>query len=56
MCLTESKNWTEPMQMNLGKPSPRAAMGMCAVGHYLVIFGGRDMQGRCNDFHVFNTG
>jgi len=44
------------MQMNLGCPTPRAAHGMCAVSKYLVIFGGRDCDGRKNDLHIFNTG
>ena len=42
--------------MNLDTPTPRAALGMCAVDNKLVIFGGRDTEGRRNDLHVFDTG
>lgn len=42
--------------MNLGVPSPRAAHGMCAVGDNIYIFGGRDIQDRQNDLHIFNIG
>lgn len=44
------------MQMNLGVPTARAAHTMCAVGNQLVIFGGKDMEARQNDIHIFNTG
>ncbi|XP_050400202.1 kelch domain-containing protein 1 [Patella vulgata] len=51
---TESKKWSEPMQMNLGVPTARAAHGMCTVGRNIVIFGGRDMESRRNDLRMFN--
>ena len=44
------------MQLNAGAPTPRAAMGMCPVEKYLVIFGGRDTEGRKNDIHIYDTG
>lgn len=44
------------MMMNLGVPTPRAAHTMCSVGKHLLIFGGRDAEGRRNDLHVFDTG
>ena len=44
------------MQMNLGVPTQRAALGMCAVDKHLVIFGGKDSVGRQNDIHIFDTG
>lgn len=51
---TESLKWSQPMQMNLGVPTQRAAHGMCAIGRNLVIFGGRDVEDRQNDLHIFN--
>ena len=54
---TTTLAWSQPMQMNLGGPSPRAAHAMAAVdGKYLVIFGGRDAEARRNDVHIFDTG
>lgn len=47
--------WSQPMQMNLGVPTMRAAHGVCSVGQYLIIFGGRGAEGRLNDIHVFDT-
>lgn len=44
------------MQMNLGVPTARAAHVMCAVNKQLVIFGGKDIEARKNDIHIFNTG
>ena len=44
------------MQMNLGVPTMRAAHGLTAVGHNLIVFGGRDPDGRQNDIHIFDTG
>lgn len=44
------------MQMNLGVPTARAAHVMCAVDKLLVIFGGRDIESRQSDVHIFNTG
>jgi amphiphysin len=44
------------MQMNLGVPTPRAAHTMCAVDNYLLIFGGKDIEARKNDLHIFDTG
>ncbi|CAH1796061.1 unnamed protein product [Owenia fusiformis] len=52
---TESNTWSNPMQMNLAVPTPRAAHGMCAIGKNIVIFGGRDTEARRNDLHIFNT-
>ncbi|XP_061165639.1 kelch domain-containing protein 1-like [Saccostrea echinata] len=52
---TVSKKWTHPMQMNLGVPTARAAHVMCAVDKQIVIFGGRDIEARQNDIHIFNT-
>ncbi|KAK3096994.1 hypothetical protein FSP39_005475, partial [Pinctada imbricata] len=52
---TETSTWSQPMQLNLGVPSARAAHGMCAVDNCLVIFGGKDMEGRQNDIHIFDT-
>lgn len=51
-----NKKWSQPMQLNLGVPTPRAAHGMCAVGKDLVIFGGRDTECRRNDLHIYDTG
>jgi len=56
MAAAVTRAWSNPLQMNLGVPTPRAAHGMCAVKQYLVIFGGRDSEGRTNDLHIFNTG
>ena len=55
-CDAVTRAWSNPLQMNLGVPVARAAHGMCSVKHYLVIFGGRDSEGRTNDLHIFNTG
>lgn len=52
---TGTKKWSQPMHMNLGVPTARAAHGMCTVGRNIVIFGGRDMQKRTNDLHIFNV-
>ncbi|XP_022334812.2 kelch domain-containing protein 1-like isoform X1 [Crassostrea virginica] len=52
---TASDKWSQPMQMNLGVPTARAAHTMCAIGNQLVIFGGKDMEARQNDIHIFNT-
>ena len=42
--------------MNLGGPTARAAHAMASIGQDLLIFGGRDMDSRRNDLHIFNTG
>lgn len=56
-CFDPATNqWSQPMHMNLGVPTKRAAHGMCSVGQNLVIFGGRDTEKRTNDLHIFNTG
>lgn len=52
---TVSRQWSQPMQMNLGVPTPRAAHGMCAVDTNIYIFGGRDIEDRQNDLHCYNT-
>ncbi|XP_067930012.1 kelch domain-containing protein 1-like [Watersipora subatra] len=52
---TEAKVWAQPMQLSMGKPSPRCATSMVAHNSTLVIFGGRDAEGRLNDLHFFNT-
>ncbi|XP_048738343.1 kelch domain-containing protein 1-like [Ostrea edulis] len=52
---TVNKKWSQPMQMNLGVPTARAAHVMCAVDKLLVIFGGRDIESRQSDVHIFNT-
>lgn len=52
---TGSNKWSQPMHMNLGVPTARAAHGMCTVGRNLVIFGGRDTEKRTNDIHIFNV-
>ncbi|CAG5120142.1 unnamed protein product, partial [Candidula unifasciata] len=52
---TVNLKWSQPMQMNLGVPTERAAHGMCAIGRNLVIFGGRDIEDRQNDLHIFNV-
>ncbi|XP_046358881.2 rab9 effector protein with kelch motifs-like [Haliotis rufescens] len=52
---TEKNQWSQPMQMNLALPTPRAAHAMCVVDRDLIIFGGRDMDARQNDLHVFNV-
>ena len=44
------------MHLNVGGPTPRAAHTMCAIDKYLIIFGGRDSEGRRNDIHVYDTG
>ena len=36
-------------------PTARCAYGMCTFGKEVVIFGGRDAAGRCNDVHVLDT-
>ncbi|XP_025077294.1 LOW QUALITY PROTEIN: kelch domain-containing protein 1-like [Pomacea canaliculata] len=51
---TVKGQWSQPMHMNLGVPTPRAAHGMCAVDGNLYIFGGRDIEDRQNDLHIFN--
>ncbi|KAH3781796.1 kelch domain-containing protein 1-like isoform X2 [Dreissena polymorpha] len=51
---TLSNKWSQPMHMNLGLPTARAAHGMCAVGRNLVIFGGRDTEKRTNDLYMYN--
>ena len=43
--ISANSTWSQPMQMNLGVPSARAAHGMCAVGKSLVIFGGKGHGG-----------
>ncbi|KAL8577885.1 hypothetical protein ACOMHN_018690 [Nucella lapillus] len=53
---TVKRQWAQPMQKNLGVPTPRAAHGMCAVGSSLYIFGGRDYEDRQNDLHCFDVG
>nr|KAG5708616.1 hypothetical protein BaRGS_033037 [Batillaria attramentaria] len=52
---TVSRQWSQPMQMNLSMPTPRAAHGMCAIGSSIYIFGGRDIEDRQNDLHCFDT-
>ncbi|KAL4227507.1 F-box only protein 42 [Mactra antiquata] len=52
---TETKKWTQPMQMNLGVPTARAAHGMTCIDRDLYIFGGRDTEKRTNDLHIFNV-
>ncbi|XP_064621079.1 uncharacterized protein LOC135483936 [Lineus longissimus] len=52
---TETNSWSQPLQMNLGVPTARAALGMCAIDDKLVVFGGRDTEGRTNDLHIFDT-
>lgn len=52
---TVTLSWSNPMQMNLGSPTPRAAHSLCALGQHLVIFGGRDSEARKNDTRIFNT-
>lgn len=52
---TVSDKWHQPMQMNLGVPTPRAAHAMCSVDRDLYIFGGRDTEKRVNDLHIFNV-
>ena len=54
--VTVRMQWTQPLQMNLGVPTPRAAHGMCAIGTNIFIFGGRDIEDRQNDLHSFDTG
>lgn len=65
MCTSESMlhyqiavncQWSQPMQMNLDLPTPRAAHGMCTVGNNIYIFGGRDTEDRQNDLYCFDTG
>lgn len=52
---TATNKWSQPMHMNLGVPTARAAHGMCTVGRNIVIFGGRDTEKRTNDLHIFNV-
>ena len=52
----ERKKWSQPIQMNLGVPTARAAHAMCTMGRNVVIFGGRGIESRLNDLHIFNTG
>ncbi|XP_076444322.1 kelch domain-containing protein 2-like [Babylonia areolata] len=52
---TVNLKWSQPLQMNLGVPTPRAAHGMCAIGSNLYIFGGRDFEDRQNDLHCFDV-
>lgn len=52
---TVKNQWTQPLQRNLGVPTPRAAHGMCAIGSSLYIFGGRDYEDRQNDLHCFDV-
>ena len=51
-----AKVWSQPMHMNLGLPSPRAAHAMCSIDRNIYIFGGRDTEKRQNDLHIFNVG
>ncbi|KAL5004200.1 hypothetical protein ScPMuIL_017656 [Solemya velum] len=51
---TVENKWSQPVQMNLGVPTARAAHAMCAVDRNLIIFGGRDAESRQNDLHIFN--
>ena len=53
---TSLNSWAQPLQLNKGCPTPRAAHGMTSVDNYIVIFGGRDCGGRLNDLHLFDTG
>ena len=48
--------FSNPLQLNIGAPTPRAACSMSAVDRHLVIFGGKDADGRKNDLHIFDTG
>ncbi|KAJ8304073.1 hypothetical protein KUTeg_017656 [Tegillarca granosa] len=50
-----TNKWSQPIQMNLGVPTARAAHAMCSIGKNIVIFGGRDTEARRNDLHIFNT-
>lgn len=50
----ESNSFSCPMQLNLGVPTPRAAHTMVSHNDCLVIFGGRDAEGRQNDVSIFN--
>lgn len=52
---TESRCWSQPMHLNKGGPTPRAAHAMCATSNHLVIFGGRDPIGRKNDLYIYDT-
>lgn len=52
---TVSCCWTNPMQMNLGVPTARAASSMCSYGKKIIIFGGRDSEARRNDVNIFDT-
>ncbi|XP_064608900.1 host cell factor 2-like [Liolophura sinensis] len=52
---TVANSWSQPMQMNLGVPTPRAAHSMSGVEKNLIIFGGKDAEARQNDLHIFNT-
>ncbi|KAH9520447.1 kelch domain-containing protein 1 [Bulinus truncatus] len=51
---TVSSKWSQPMHMNLGVPTQRAAHAMCVIRRHLLIFGGRDVEERQNDLHIFN--
>lgn len=53
---SEVMQFSNPMHMNLGDITPRAASAMVAFGTKLVIFGGRDADGRTNDVHMIDTG
>ncbi|KAK7011091.1 kelch domain-containing protein 1 [Biomphalaria glabrata] len=52
---TVNLKWSQPMHMNLGVPTQRAAHAMCTIGRHLIIFGGRDIEERQNDMHIFNV-
>lgn len=52
---TTSKTWSKVEHPIANSPSPRAASSMCSVGSSLLVFGGRDKEGRCNDLHIFDT-
>ena len=54
--VVDSRSWSQPMQLNVSGPTPRAAHTLCATGHTLVVFGGRDPIGRQNDLYFFDTG
>lgn len=52
---TATSNWSHPMHLNAGGPTPRAVHTMCSFGQHLVIFGGRDAESRTNDLHIYDT-
>ncbi|XP_041364759.1 kelch domain-containing protein 1-like [Gigantopelta aegis] len=52
---TERNKWSQPVQMNLGVPTARAAHAMCRMGRDIVVFGGRGIDARQNDLHIYNT-